>query len=58
MPTRIHLVPSNGGFRICQRGDRGESAEREPKRGSGAEPPAGFRGIAPGGGSGEEAPRS
>ena len=32
--------------------DHGERAEREPKRGSGAEPPAGSRGRAPGGGSG------
>jgi len=36
--------------------DHGERAEREPKRGSGAEPPAGSRGRAPGGGSGGEAP--
>ena len=36
--------------------DHGERAEREPKRGLGAEPPAGSRGRAPGGGSGGEAP--
>ena len=39
--------------------DHGERAEREPKRGSGggpAEPPAGSRGRAPGGGQGGEAP--
>ena len=30
-------------------GDHGEREEREPKRGSGEEPPAGSRGRAPGG---------
>jgi len=34
------------------RGDHGERAEREPKRGLGAEPPAGSRCRAPGGGQG------
>ena len=32
--------------------DHGERTEREPKRGSGAEPPAGSKGRAPGWGSG------
>jgi len=35
------------------RGDHGERVEREPKRGSGADPPAGSR--APGGGGGQGA---
>ena len=42
----LHLTTS-GGSSICQ---RGEADQREPKRGSGAEPPAEARGRAPGGG--------
>ena len=38
--------------------DHGERAEREPKQGSGAKPPAGSRGRAPGGGQGAKATRS
>jgi len=38
------------------RADHGERAEREPIRGSGAEPQAGSRCRAPGGGQGGEAP--
>jgi len=38
--------------------DHGERAEREPKRGAGAEPPAGSKGRAPGGGSWWRSPAS
>jgi len=48
----------SGGSRVCQGADHSERAEREPNEGLGglgAEPPAGSRGRAPGGGSGGEA---
>jgi len=53
-----NLAASNsGGDQDLPKGDRGERVQCEPKRGSGAEPPAGSRGRAPGRGtSGGEAP--
>jgi len=41
-----HAVADPG---FAQKGDRGEHVDREPKRGSGTEPPAWCRGRAPGG---------
>ena len=48
-----NLAASNsGGDQDLPKGDRGERVRCEPKRGSGAEPPAGSRGRAPGRGQG------
>ena len=56
-PQKNSHKDASGGSRICQRGaDHGERVEREPKRGNGAEPPAGSRGRATGGGSGGRIP--
>jgi len=46
------------GFAKGGRADHGERAEREPKRGLGAEPPAGSRGRALGGGQGAKPPEA
>ena len=48
-------VAFSGRSRICQRGDHGEHAEREPILGSGGGAPAESNGRAPGGRSGGKA---